>query len=81
VAAADQANRYGFDSALRLAERGIELAARNEAHCGLLLLRGDLLLDSAVHWNPTHPIGLRSAWPSTTHSAAKPGWASPQPIA
>jgi tetratricopeptide (TPR) repeat protein len=44
AAAADQAGHCRFDSALRLAERGIELAASNEAHCGLLLLRGELLL-------------------------------------
>ena len=44
AAAANQAGRYRYDSALRLAERGIELAASDEANCGLYLLRGELLL-------------------------------------
>ena len=46
AAAADLADRHRYDSALRLAERGLKLATSNEGQCGLLLLRGELLLES-----------------------------------
>jgi class 3 adenylate cyclase/tetratricopeptide (TPR) repeat protein len=44
-AAAAQARRFRHESALRLAERGSELAVDNAVRCQLLLLRGDLLRD------------------------------------
>jgi class 3 adenylate cyclase/tetratricopeptide (TPR) repeat protein len=42
-AATDQAGRSRYDVALRLAERGVELATSAVLRCALTLLRGDLL--------------------------------------
>ena len=46
VAARAQAEKFRHESALRLADRGLELAAQDAVHCSLLLLRGDLLREA-----------------------------------
>lgn len=46
VAAGAQAGKFRHESALRLADRGIELALEDSVHCSLLLMRGDLLREA-----------------------------------
>jgi len=46
AAARAQATRFRHESALRLADRGLELAQADGLRCALLLLRGDLLREA-----------------------------------
>jgi class 3 adenylate cyclase/tetratricopeptide (TPR) repeat protein len=45
-AAADLARKFRYEAALRLAERGVELAADDPVRCALAMLRGDLLRET-----------------------------------
>ncbi len=47
VAAKDEAHRFRYDTALRLAQRGSELAQEGELRHSLAMLRGELLLEVA----------------------------------
>jgi class 3 adenylate cyclase/tetratricopeptide (TPR) repeat protein len=46
IAATDQSQKFRHEPALRLVERGVELAVEDPVRCSLLLLRGDLLREA-----------------------------------